>query len=874
MGWCRSCLVVSIFSILAVSSLTWADDPKAPSQPLDLVQQLQQLNASLQNILQAPDALLRADNVVKLIELTKQRKEAMLGVMKTAPETLSSYRLSTKERKLVEPLVGDLLEKMVTIEGELNVIYFDNFKDSKSERIITLRNNKGQEFQLYPFNERAHQFVSGHLIKATGISLDNSLVLNASLSRSVPDLALGQGGLDPVAQSTATDLNLGEQKTLVLLFNFQNTTTPALSIAQVESAMNEVNAYYQEVSFGKVWLRGAINPTKSADVLGWYQLPFDHACSIPTLEYYAGLAANNDVNFTNYSRIIIIAPFTCPPWRGIAQFGTTTHSTPDGAVQQSTALVNAVPFASEVIIHELGHNFENGHAASTDCPIPLNSNGCTTTEYGDWYDVMGEAGFKGHFNAQHKESSRWLAPPNIVNVTQSGQYAISPIETLGTPNQTLALKIQRDSTNYLYIEYRQPLGAFDAHFQSAGCAANVYNGALLHLPTGQQQSLLVRPTPGGGTCNDILPVNSSVFDPKTGNTITTISKNSTSLTVNVAVCKNDFSPPVVTFTNPLNGATVSGQVTVTAAVTDPSGIKSVEFFYQDAYATKSLGTDLTAPYQATMDTTRIPNGPILIWAYSEDLSGDQCAIVNNQHNTGNSPTIAVQVLNTDNVNPTVTLLRPANGSSFTDPLVTLSATASDNNGIWKVEFYQEGIATPLAPVYNPSALGTYDSMSFLAGQGSFGIYAVAFDYAGNSSVSATNSVVYDSTPPTVSLSKPSNAATLSCLSELIAQPVDNVGIARVEFYVNNSLVGNASAPPYRYLWDTRNVPDDSTRSIYAKAIDLAGNSAQTTPISVIVHNRGVNCSGGGDPHCVTSPQSSGLPGKLKLQVDPNYGCAN
>jgi len=74
------------------------------------------------------------------------------------------------------------------------------------------------------------------------------------------------------------------------------------------------------------------------------------------------------------------------------------------------------------------------------------------------------------------------------------------------------------------------------------------------------------------------------------------------------------SAPTVSITNPSNGATVSGNVSVTANASDDNGVTQVEFFVDGA----SIGVDTTAPYSASWDTTTYGDGSHTVSATATD----------------------------------------------------------------------------------------------------------------------------------------------------------------------------------------------------------------------------------------------------------------
>src|SRR3989344_6609910 len=84
------------------------------------------------------------------------------------------------------------------------------------------------------------------------------------------------------------------------------------------------------------------------------------------------------------------------------------------------------------------------------------------------------------------------------------------------------------------------------------------------------------------------------------------------VTVTAAV---DNELPTVNITNPADGATVSGTVSVTADATDDGGITKVEF-YIDGFLRI---TDVSAPYTFSWNTTNDGNGSQVVQAIAYDI---------------------------------------------------------------------------------------------------------------------------------------------------------------------------------------------------------------------------------------------------------------
>jgi hypothetical protein len=94
----------------------------------------------------------------------------------------------------------------------------------------------------------------------------------------------------------------------------------------------------------------------------------------------------------------------------------------------------------------------------------------------------------------------------------------------------------------------------------------------------------------------------------------------------------------------------------------------------------------------------------------------------------------------------------------------------------------------------------------------------------------------DTTPPTVSISAPTGG-NVSGTVTVSTNATDNVGVARVDFYVNGGKVGSDSTAPFQYSWNTTSVANGAT-TLRAVAFDAAGNSTQSSIVTVNVANGG------------------------------------
>lgn len=107
----------------------------------------------------------------------------------------------------------------------------------------------------------------------------------------------------------------------------------------------------------------------------------------------------------------------------------------------------------------------------------------------------------------------------------------------------------------------------------------------------------------------------------------------------------------------------------------------------------------------------------------------------------------------------------------------------------------------------------------------------------------------DTTAPTVKLTNPGSGKTVSGLTSVEATASDDVGVTKVDFYVDSSLKASDTSAPYSFQWDTGLIGNGS-HTLIAKAYDAAGNVSSDS-YSVSVAN--------GDKQPPTAP--GGLTGK-------------
>ena len=211
--------------------------------------------------------------------------------------------------------------------------------------------------------------------------------------------------------------------------------------------------------------------------------------------------------------------------------------------------------------------------------------------------------------------------------------------------------------------------------------------------------------------------------------------------------QHENATPTITLASNASNVTANSTLVLTATVTDTNSITKVEF-YKGATL---LATDISSPYSTSVPVTSADNGTLNFTAKLTDsasnvITSANCAVVVNI--TDAPPVVA------DTQAPTISLTSSMT-SVTTEQTITLTATAADNVGVTKVEFYKNGLlagTVTAAPYTLAQHLANTDN-------GTINYSAIAYDAAGNSKASNTVAV-------TVSVAAPAPITTLSMTSDL------------------------------------------------------------------------------------------------------------
>jgi hypothetical protein len=90
----------------------------------------------------------------------------------------------------------------------------------------------------------------------------------------------------------------------------------------------------------------------------------------------------------------------------------------------------------------------------------------------------------------------------------------------------------------------------------------------------------------------------------------------------------------------------------------------------------------------------------------------------------------------------------------------------------------------------------------------------------------------DIIPPVTSITSPANGAVVSGTVSIQVAATDDVGVTRVEFYVDGTMAFTDNSAPYSYGWNTSGL--SGNHSLVARAYDAAGNVGISSPITASI----------------------------------------
>jgi hypothetical protein len=263
----------------------------------------------------------------------------------------------------------------------------------------------------------------------------------------------------------------------------------------------------------------------------------------------------------------------------------------------------------------------------------------------------------------------------------------------------------------------------------------------------------------------------------------------------------------------------------------------------------------STPFSLSLNTTTLSNGSHSLTAVASNAGGQ----------TTTSAAVSITINNPVTTPPTVSITSPTSGATVSG---TINVSTNVSANTTSVQFKVDGNNTGAAVTSTPFSLSLNTTTH---SNGSHLLTAVASNAGGQTTTSAAVSVAVnnvDATPPSVSITSPTSGAIVSGTLTVSATASDNVGVARVEFYLDNILQSTDTSSPYSWSWNTTSASNGS-HTLAAKAYDAAGNTTAAS-VTVSVSNGG---TGGLTPSGpVTLSGQSGVTIQNLHITNPNGDC--
>ncbi len=516
-----------------------------------------------------------------------KRQAKLSALMETNPGLVLGAALPDDLRQKMPASVQSMIEQRVKLSGTAEVAVEDGRTYSKMHYGLVVA---GQRLSLHFSDHAPKNLVTGTPIVVEGVQVGGAMATSSSTTTT-----------SSTTTSSVSTLGgtTGAQNTAVLLVNFQDEVLQPFAVSDAYgvffSNAYSVNGYWQENSFGQTTLTG--------NVYGWYTLPISSTtCDMSSIQTYAQKAASAaGVNLSQYQRFVYVFTNNACSWWGYSLIG---GSPSQSWIRLYTNAMSGLQVMNAA--HELGHALGLYHSHADNCgSTSFSTSGCTSIEYGDTLDFMGNANYVtgGHYNAFQKERLGWLntgVQPPIQTVTASGTYNLAAYESQDSGVKALKILQSSSSSGYYYVELRQALG-YDSFLSGY---PEVTNGVVIHQAStsNANSSELLNMGPNlSDWSSPALTVGQSYTDSTAGVTITPTSVSSTGATVQVtlnnATATCTPSNPTVGIASPTNSFAPGTTVNFTVKVTnnDSSGCSSSSFDLGSA-----IPTGWTAAYNSSV----------------------------------------------------------------------------------------------------------------------------------------------------------------------------------------------------------------------------------------------------------------------------------
>ncbi|HNQ90800.1 MAG TPA: S8 family serine peptidase [Verrucomicrobiota bacterium] len=252
------------------------------------------------------------------------------------------------------------------------------------------------------------------------------------------------------------------------------------------------------------------------------------------------------------------------------------------------------------------------------------------------------------------------------------------------------------------------------------------------------------------------------------------------------------------------------------------------------------GTSFSAPITAGVAALVISANPALSAEEVRDLviesaddlgaSGWDTIYGGGRVNAAKAVDVAL-TFDADTVAPTTSITDPSPGAVVSGQ-VTITASAADDRGVTGVQLYLDGVLVGSSAA--ATAQFAWDTTAAVDGEHT--LQSTAFDAAGNTGASTVVGVTVknqeaDTVSPTVAITSPASGTTVTQSVKVKVVAADNVGVTKVELYLDGVKVGTSTEASVVFTVKTNKLAK-GLHSLVAKARDAAGNESASATVTI------------------------------------------
>ena len=237
--------------------------------------------------------------------------------------------------------------------------------------------------------------------------------------------------------------------------------------------------------------------------------------------------------------------------------------------------------------------------------------------------------------------------------------------------------------------------------------------------------------------------------------------------------------------------------------------------------------------------------------------------------SANSAWASAMTLAQDGVPPTVAITAPDDGAMVLGAII-ITATASDNVGVSKIEFYIDGLLRISIAIVTAGPY-SYTVDTTQLSNASHTVLFKAYDAAGNNAAAAihitvNNPQTSDLTPPTVAITSPQANATVKSKITATITGSDNVAVQKVELLIDGAAGASQifSTPTPSFTINLSFLAGSlGGHTLTARAYDTTSNASISYPVPITVVKARTSV------RLVSGTQADILPGQLSDDAQDN-----